>query len=166
MANNLAKLFDIEDMQGRTRQYYEVRDLREADREMARLLLLGFRPKRIASILKCSAVHVRNVANSPAMQRHLQMLQEKRDSEAVDVARGLKNLSVEALEVVEDAIRDENYPLEKKVDAAFRVLAASGHGPTTKIQGQHVHAIADADLIREINNRLDEQEAEERQYGN
>jgi hypothetical protein len=105
-------------------------------KEMARLALLGFKERDIATTLGRGLSYVRVCMRSPLFQQHLEELHKERDGQAVNVADRIAVLARIALDHNEARLLDEHVDDEVKDKIAAQILDRAGY--TGKMIGEHV----------------------------
>lgn len=132
-----------------TRRQYNIKELWDKHREIARQLVLGGTNVTIANAVGCTPQTVSNVRNSPLGQAELQRLHSGRDEETVNIAHRIEEFVPQALSVLEDIITGKmpgaGVALRAKVSSAH--LARAGYGEVQKIHSMHAHVTSD-DIVR------------------
>jgi len=133
---------------GAPRKSWEVTELWEVHKEIARRIVLGQKNTVIAQALGCTPQLVSMVRNSPVVKEHTEIMQGAADADCVDVARRISEMAPKALDVLEEILddRDQNASLALKLKAAESILDRSGNSKIIKSQNLHM-SLGQADLI-------------------
>ena len=126
---------------GESRQY-NIKELWDKHREIARQLVLGGTNVSIAETLNITPQTVSNVRNSPIGQAELQRLHGARDEETVNIAKRIEEFAPVALELLEDIMtgRQPGSSVALRAKVASSHLARAGYGEVHKahVVSQHV----------------------------
>ena len=128
----------------------DVQKVMNLHHEILRLSALGMKGVDVARMLSCTPQTVYNVTNGELGRRQLDKLHGLRDESAVDVGKRIQEISEMAVEVVAEAIENEETNINLRVAAAFKILDRAGHGPVQKIRGNFQHALFGAEELAEI----------------
>lgn len=132
-------------------QYKQVTD---AQHQIIRLKVLGFKNTEIAEKLGVSGVTVSNVLNSKIHQNQLSILQEAANAETVEIAQRIASVAPRAIEVlskiVDGEIDGERVEAKVRYKAAVDALAIAGYGKVSKVQSENKHMHLTADDVREL----------------
>ena len=124
----------------------------ERHREIIRRLVAGDMQVDIARDMEMTQGRLSIICNSPAFKSELQRLSAGADDNARDVSARIKELSIDAMTILENAILDPagNIPIRLKTDIARDVMDRAGFGAVKKMQVTDVHLTSDdiADLRR------------------
>lgn len=122
----------------------------ERHREIIRRLVAGEMQCNIARSIGMTEGRLSIICNSPAFKAELQRISGGADDNARDVSSRIKELSVDAMTILENAILDPNkeVPIKLKTDIARDVMDRAGFGAVKKMQVTDVHLTSDdiADL--------------------
>jgi hypothetical protein len=135
------------------RKSFQITEMHEIHHEIARLLVLGHKPKDVAEHLKVSYSTVINVKNSPIVIEKMELLRGARDAEVVDVAKQIRELAPKAVEVLTDIIEDDDEATGMKMKASLAILDRAGHGVPKNVNVRGVHAIVSKDDLMAIKQR-------------
>ena len=127
-----------------------VQEMSERHHEIARLLVLGQKPRDIAQRLSVSERNIWNVHSSPVVREQMAYLMGERDAETVDLAEKIKEALPECVEYLTQTISDADMNASLKSKNAFGLLAIGGHGATKNLNVRSVHAVLTAEDISEI----------------
>jgi len=149
---------------------YGLSYIRPRHREIARRLVAGQTQAEICWAIGMTEARMSIIVNSPLFKIILKELEEDRDSNAVDIAKDLREMSPVALDVVERTMyKGKSERLRFK--AAESILDRAGYGPVNKttldVKGAidvH-HGMSEEELKSMILERVRrmEQEKEEKQ---
>ena len=130
---------------------YEITELHNRHREIARLAALGLPQKRIAEELGCTPQTVSNTLNSAITKRHMERLHGLRDQSVVDSGARLAELSPIAVEELRKGFNeDSGLSPNQRVSLAQDILDRTNHGRTTSFHQQVTHTHMTLDDIAEI----------------
>lgn len=123
---------------GASRQY-NIKELWDKHREIARQLVLGGTNVSIAETLNITPQTVSNVRNSPLGQAELQRLHAGRDDEVVNIAKRIDEFAPIALELLEDIMtgRQPGASVALRAKVASGHLARAGYGEVHKVHALH-----------------------------
>ena len=127
-----------------------IQEMSEKHHEIARLLVLGQKPKDISRKLAISDSHVYNVRNSPIVREQMAFLMGSRDAETVQISERIQEALPDCIEFLAETIKDEAISSTLKSKNAFGLLAIGGHGITKNVNVRGVHAILTPADIAEI----------------
>lgn len=134
---------------------YQIQELWDIHHEILRLLVIGWKPIDIAEHLGVTPTVVSYTRNSAIGRRHLGILEDSRDLEAVDVARRIQSLAPVAVDKLEEILKEsENDNVVKGV--AQDLLDRAGYPAVKVIRGEHLHAYLSQKDIEEIKGRAKE----------
>ena len=138
----------------------ELAQVRPWHRSIARMVAAGMRPMEIAESYGYSTSHVTKILASPLFQAEVARIECQAEAEAVSVRSDLQQMSVRAIEVLDEAL---DTPVEdwmdrsKRIDAAFGVLDRAGYGKKEQPQEHrhlHLHAevkkMSDEELLKDV----------------
>jgi hypothetical protein len=110
-------------------------------REIVRRLAIGQQPKQIADDLGFSPATVNLVRNSEQGQAMLEALEERLDTETLQIAARIRNFAPECLDLIEAVIRGDcpDVSTRTRVQEAGRHLARAGFGEIRKEQSMQMH---------------------------
>lgn len=131
---------------------YNIKELWDKHREIARQVVLGGTNVAIAEAIGCTPQTVSNVRNSPLGQAELQRLHGGRDAETVDIARRIEEFAPVALSLLEDIVsgRAPGASVALRARVASGQLARAGFGEVHKVQALHAHlSRRDIEAIKE-----------------
>ena len=114
--------------------HYEIQNLRDVHREMARLLVMGMKHVDIAQLLGCDEHSIANFKNSKLGAAMIDKLHIERDESAKDVSRVLKEDAMNNVELLQSIRDNEKTPNKIKVDIAQDLLSRAGYAKVTKTQ--------------------------------
>lgn len=125
------------------RKNQPLRALREIHREVIRRLIVGQKPKEIASDLKISTGLITRVRNSPVGLRALDNATKKADNEAFDVMKRVERLQPMALKALEEIVSDVDIAASVRLNAAKDILDRSGAAVPKQVNVAHAHLSGD-----------------------
>tara|TARA_R100001244_G_C5167115_1_gene131464 strand:- start:1939 stop:2535 length:597 start_codon:yes stop_codon:yes gene_type:complete len=132
---------------------YEVKELHARQQAIARLSALGLSGKDIAEMVGCTPQTVSNSLNSAIVKNHVSELNSMRDQHVIDQAKELTDLTPKAIQELKDGFNDDSgLSAMQRVKLAQDVLDRTGHGRTTKIQAETIHAHMTLSDIADIKN--------------
>lgn len=123
------------------RRRYNIKELWDKHREIARQVVLGGTNVSIAEAIGCTPQTVSNVRNSPLGRAEQERLHEGRDEATRDVARRIEEFVPQALSVLEDIItgRTPGASIALRAKVAGGHLARAGYGEVHRVQALHAH---------------------------
>lgn len=139
----------------------KISHLWERHHRILQLLVWGYNPKYIASVLGCSSQNISDVRNSPLAQKQLLMLRSQGDQACVNLSEALNEdapKSFELLRQIREARDDgEGASLELRARVAQDLLSR-GPAPTkSKVSGDVTHThYADEDTLKRVLGRAAE----------
>lgn len=136
---------------------YSIEQIWDHHAEIARLLAVGLRPKRIAADLGVTEQTVSNVRNTPQIKARLEELQSARDKTIIEIREQVKERVPKALEVMDEVMENENAKDNDKLRAALGIL---DHAIPRQSNNTIIGALVTSDDIDEINNRAKKVEVE------
>ena len=131
---------------------YQIKELWERHNEINRRLLLGQKSKDIAKELEVSEATVSYTKNSKLAQKELSIMKVARDADTIDVARQIREIAPQALEVLENIMNDVETTETLKAKVATDLLDRAGYSPPKKVIGAIAHqhfGKADIEKIKE-----------------
>jgi len=132
---------------------YQVSHLWQAHHEILRLLLLGYKPKEIASTLNITPQTVGNIRNSELGQIELGLMRSQRNESAVDMAQMIREEAKKSFEFLQECREGmhEDVGINKRIDVAMSMMDRE---PTTakvrRLEGQVMHGHFTADEIKNL----------------
>lgn len=141
------------------RRTFQVGQLWERHKEIARLILLGYKNSEIAERLGVSKAMVGYTRNSPMVKEKIRMMEGARDASTIDIAKDIKMKAPKALKVLEEVLNGEPGTLGELASPALRVKVASewldraGFPARGASQNFHLHAHFTAEEIEELKRR-------------
>ena len=115
------------------RKTYDIQKLWDSNREILRLITLGWKDKEIAEKLGVTTQTVSNTRNSTLGKRQLSLMRGARDAEVLDVQRKVDSLLPKAFQVYEEILESEGISKLKKATADTIVKELGGHAAPTKV---------------------------------
>ena len=117
--------------------------------EICRLIALGWRSSQIEEYLNVTNPTINKVKSSPIGRALIQSLRAGRDLAVVDISEGIKKLEPIALNVLKDAMLEEDVPWSTKSNVALKVIGEiGGHAAPKKIQV--AHAILTPEMLDQL----------------
>jgi predicted transcriptional regulator len=129
---------------------YQIQHLWEQHHRMLRLALLGLNYKDIAAELGVTPQTVSNTINSAMGQKLLQEMRGAANKEAVDTASRLKEMNDQALDVLEEILKDADKPIALRAKVAMDNLSRTGFAPQINVKGTFDHRHFGPDDIERI----------------
>lgn len=111
--------------------------------EIVRRLVLGQKAVDIAKDLNIHPQTVSNVRNSPLVKAQIAKLQSERNESAATISERIKEISAEAVDVLEQAMSDADSPWNVRVSAAKDILDRAGHAPVQRRESVTAHLTLD-----------------------
>ena len=130
---------------------YQIQNIWDTHREIARLAVTGMKHKEIADVLGVTPATVSNTLNSSSMREKLDSQRAARDASCEDVAARIKELSKIAVEIMNEMMFADKDDV--KLRAAKDILDRAGYTPVQTIRTENMHAYFTADEIAEIKQR-------------
>jgi len=132
---------------------YQLKDMWERHHEINRRLLLGQKSKDIAKEMGITEATVSYTKNSHLAQKELSIMKVARDADTIDVARQIREIAPQALEVLEDIMNGDETPETLKAKVATDLLDRAGYSPPKKVIGAIAHQHFSKDDITKIKER-------------
>lgn len=130
---------------------YEIAELHDRHKNIARLASLGIPHKDIAEEVGCTPQTVSNTVNSSIVKRHIEKLHGLRDQRVIDSGKYLAELSPLAVEELRKGFNeDSGLAPNQRISLAQDILDRTNHGRTTKIQQEVLHAHMTLEDIADI----------------
>jgi len=118
---------------------YQIQHLWEQHHRMLRLALLGLNYKDIATELGVTPVTVSNTINSAIGQKLLQEMRGAVNKETIDTASRLREMNAQAIDVLEDILKDADKPIALRAKVAMDNLSRTGFAPQINVKGTFEH---------------------------
>lgn len=115
------------------RKTYDIQKLWDSNREILRLLVLGWKDKEIAEKLGVTPQTVSNTRNSTLGKRQLAVMNGARDAEVMDVKKKVDSLIPMAFQVYEEILESEGISKLKKDTADTIIMQLGGNAAPTKV---------------------------------
>lgn len=141
---------------GAARKTFVVAEMNERHHEIARLLVLGTKPKDVARELDISYAQVMNVKNSPVVREQMMFLQGARDDATVDVMKQIQAALPDCVKYLIDSVDDDDVSHTTRSKNAFGLMGVAGYGQTKNVNIKGVHAVLNAEDLMEIKSRASE----------
>ena len=124
---------------------YNIKELWDKHREIARQLVLGGTNVGIASVVGCTPQTVSNVRNSPIGQAELERLHGARDDETVNIAKRIEEFAPVALELLENIMtgKQPGASVALRAKVATGHLGRAGYGEVHKVHALHGYVTKD-----------------------
>lgn len=130
---------------------YEIIELHDRHKEIARLAALGITGIEIAAELGCTPQTVSNTLNSTIVKKHMERLHGLRDQNVINAGKHLAELSPKAVEELRKGFNEESgLTPNQRISLAQDILDRTNHGKTTKVQQEVLHAHMTLEDIAEI----------------
>lgn len=122
--------------------------LQEHHKEMARMVVAGYKNNEIATQLGVSHGSVLSVKNSPLFKAYVDNLQDSANSHTVKVRKIIAEQSVVAVEAIADLLDpNSEAPPSVVLGAAKDILDRAGHAPQQITTHNHRHITAN-DILK------------------
>lgn len=115
------------------RKTYDIQKLWDSNREILRLIALGWKDREIAEKLNITPQTVSNTRNSTLGKRQLAIIRGARDAETFSVMKKVDELLPKAFKVYEEILESEGISSLKKQTADTVVKDLAGHAAPTKV---------------------------------
>lgn len=132
---------------------YTVKSIWDSHLEIARMLVLGYTPQKIAEKLNISEQTVSNVRNTPVIKEKLDELHAVRDADVIQIKKEVLALVPRALEVISEIMNASYARTTERLRAAISIL---DKGVPAQIETKNQTLILSQDDIDELNNRFQE----------
>tara|TARA_R100000808_G_C2135763_1_gene144122 strand:+ start:350 stop:829 length:480 start_codon:yes stop_codon:yes gene_type:complete len=132
---------------------YQLKEMWDRHHEINRRLLLGQKSKEIAKELGITEATVSYTKNSKLAQKELNIMKVARDADTIDVARQIREIAPQALEVLENIMNDEETAETLKAKVATDLLDRAGYSPPKKVIGAIAHQHFSKEDISKIKQR-------------
>lgn len=123
---------------------YDVRTLSAKHHSMLRMMLLGSSNNDIAEAVGMTPPQVAIVRNSPIAMQHMNTLIAARDSQVINVAKGLRDDAPKSLKLLQE-VRDGGHQADigLRASVAKDLLDRAGHGKVSRVEGtiEHNHGV-------------------------
>ena len=118
---------------------YDIKELWDKHKEIARQLVLGGSNVSIADTIGCTPQTVSNVRNSPLGQAELARLHSGRDDETINIAKRIEEFAPVALELLESIMtgKQSGASVALRAKVASSHLARAGYGEVQKVHALH-----------------------------
>jgi hypothetical protein len=131
-------------MPDKPKKSFEATQMWDIYQEIARRIVVGQKNVEIANDLGVSSAMVSYVRNSPIVQEKISGLQERADIEATNIAGRIKAIAPDALNLLEQIIKDgkvdnEKIPAAIRAKHAENLLDRAGHSPPKEIRSLNLH---------------------------
>lgn len=138
---------------GSARRVWQVAQLWDNHKEVARRLALGQKNVTIAAAVGMTPMAISNIKNSPVTQEYVANLQGVRNSDAVDILANIRDMAPRALKLLDDIIqgKDAEASPALKANVAKDILDRAGYSAVKNLNVRSVHAIvspADLEAIK------------------
>jgi hypothetical protein len=138
---------------GSARRVWQVAQLWDNHKEVARRLALGQKNVTIATAVGMTPMAISNIKNSPVTQEYVANLQGVRNSDAVDILANIREMAPRALKLLDDIIqgKDAEASPALKANVAKDILDRAGYSAVKNLNVRSVHAIvspADLEAIK------------------
>ena len=135
---------------------YHVEHMNELHHEALRLLVIGWRPKRIAQHLGLTESFISALRNSPIARDRLEVLSVGKDAEVVEASRIIAQAQPKAAKLLADVINgDIPAPIGEQIKTAQDILSRGGNSPIQRVHGEFRHGLTE-DSLNEIKERAAE----------
>ncbi len=114
-------------------------ELKAQHREVARMKLEGFTAVEIASQTGLALSTVRGILADPLCKAHIDQMNDKADSEVIDVRKRMAQMNAKALDVIEEILDYPDVPYNVKFQAAKDNLDRTGYAPAQRVNHAHLH---------------------------
>lgn len=135
---------------------YQIQKIWDLHQEIMRFLLLGHTHVDIAKQLDITEATVSNVANSALVKERLAVMRGARDAEVLDLSVEIKRFAPEALELLQNLMRDSNTGIKHRIQIAIDAMDRAGYAPPKIIEAKHLHAYFTATEIEDMKKRAHE----------
>ena len=132
--------------------------LKTRHREIARLMLLGKSNNEISELIGISPTRISQIKSDPMFRGYLASLEERCDRQVMDVRQRLANLSHEALDVVEELLKDDKSSIQ--LAAAKDILDRAGYKPVEKVETVNLSAVLSPEELQAIRHNIQRAKAE------
>lgn len=112
-------------------QHYDIKQMWERHHQIARLLVLGWSNKQVASHLSITPQTVSNARNNPEVKRQIDLLSARADNSVVDVSKRIQDLAPRALGVMEEVMDDAEFSTKRL--AAKDILEMAGYKAVSRL---------------------------------
>lgn len=143
---------------------YAISRLHSRHREIARYHVLGVKNRDIAAIMNLHEGTVSRILGLPMVKEEVRWLNGAADADVADVRERIRQLTPEALEVLETLMRDESTEPRLRSSIADKILDRSGHTVDKNININDNTNKIDADymdVIKDRARRYDEERAQQ-----
>lgn len=138
---------------GSSRRVWQVSQLWDNHKEVARRLALGQQNVKIAAALGMTPTAVSIIKNSPVTKEYVDNLQGARNSDTVDVMNNIREMAPKALKLLDAIIsgaESEATPA-LRANVAKDILDRAGYGAVKNLNVRSIHAVvspADLEAIK------------------
>ena len=121
---------------------YEITQLWDRNREILRLLSIGWSPKQISARLGVTEQTVSNTRNSKLGQKHLAIMRAKRDEQVFDAQAKIEELVPLCYQTYQEILESEGISTLKKQTADTLLKDLAGHAVPKQFelrQASYIH---------------------------
>jgi hypothetical protein len=129
---------------------YSLQRLNQVHKEILRRHFVGQKAVEIAAELNLSPVTVSYTINNPLAKEMLQDLDAGADASVQDVPARIREIAIDAVEVLNEMVIDKGTPPALRLRAATDVLDRAGHGAVKKVEGRVAHGYFTSDEISRL----------------
>ena len=129
---------------------YSLQRLNQVHKEILRRHFVGQKAVEIAAELNLSPVTVSYTINNPLAKEMLQDLDAGADASVQDVPARIREIAIDAVEVLNEMVSDRGTPPALRLRAATDVLDRAGHGAVKKVEGRVAHGYFTSDEISRL----------------
>lgn len=136
---------------------YQIQHMWDLHHEICRLALLGMKHVEIAESLGVTPATVGNTLGSELVKKQLMIMRGARDASSVDISKKIQEMLPEALDVLENILRNENASSSVRTNIAQDLLDRGGHGAPKIVETRGFMAHLSGEDIERIKQRAREQ---------
>ena len=138
---------------GSARRVWQVAQLWDNHKEVARRLALGQKNVTIAAAVGMSPMAISNIKNSPVTQEYVANLQGARNSATVDILENIREMAPKALKLLDDIIQGKESEASPalRANVAKDILDRAGYSAVKNLNVRSIHAVvspADLEAIK------------------
>lgn len=149
-----AHLFDMRRVPAGERKTYQVKQLWDRQNEILRLAVLGMKQTEIAKKMGVTPATISNTLGSELAQEKLAIMVAERDATTVDLARQIKEIAPQALEIIKDAMEDNGKLCPRdRVKVAQDVLDRAGYSPVQMVMSANMNIHLTTEDLAELKRR-------------
>jgi hypothetical protein len=127
---------------------FELKKLRDLNKEIIRLAVTGMKQKEIAKVVGCTEMTVANTLASGVARQQLENMRAARDVQAIDIGARIQELAAEAIEVMGELLMSPSTRDNVRKDIAVDLLDRAGHSPVRRLETRQTITQSELDEVK------------------